>query len=334
MQSISELRPAAEAMSAELSGLLWDRRVHERVAGIIRSNPRLLAKAEAGNPYINGVRRWWGIASALVLRRHVDQGTQGSLRWLVERLVAFDDDVTGSSPSTVTADHKDDLNRLERISVRFRPYLNAAIYGSGVPDSVLVTFNDLQSAIDEIAEIGQRTYKAVTNISRRFEPVEQFEWTEIFEEPWINNVGEGHAYVLGEEGVPYDAVAMTTEEARGVARLVLKLNPVPGNRVLAVATNDTETAALDVRVFLPYLRTVIDTPEIPPHSQVENAARWHPTDNPKFGWGQAVIEFADVFDNIYRQYADVDFINGRVWRLTQPYHVKGRIVAPRPYVYQ
>ena len=335
MRSIVELRPAAEAMAAELSGLLWDRRVHERVAGIVRSNPSLMSKAQAGNPYLNGVRRWWGIASALVLRRHVDPGTQGSLRWIVERLVEFDDDQTGSSPSSASSEHKADLEQLDQVSLRFRAYLNATIHGGGVPDSAHVTFNDLHQAIDAIAEIGQRTYSAVTNISRRFEPIEQFEWTDIFEMPWISDGAKNQAYVLGEDGVPYDALPMTVAESKTIARINLRLDPGSGNEVIVTAKNDGSAEALDVRVFLPYLRTVIDVAAMAPDASVEERIGWMETDDPKFGWGQAVIEFSDVYDHVYRQYADVNFITGRVRRLSKvPFLVQGRIVSSRSYAFQ
>ena len=330
MKSIFELRPAAEAVASELTSLLWDRRVHERVAGIVRSNQSLLAKAQAGNPYLNGVRRWWAIASALVVRRHIDKGTQGSLRWIVERLVDLDEE-TQDAPGAGPSEHRSDLDRLETLSVRFRPYFNATIHGGTVPDSSSVTFNDLNEAIDAIAKIGERTYAAVTNISRRLEPIEQFEWTDIFEQPWILNKGKA-AYILGEDGVPYDALPMTAEESVMAGRVKLSLESSGLNEVTVTATNDSDVEILDVRVFLPYLRTVIDVAELAPKHGAQERVSWRETSDPKFGWGQAVLEFSDVYDNIYRQYADIDFLRGSVRKLTKtPYRVQGRIVAPRPY---
>ncbi len=331
VDSSEELRPAAESMAAELTGLLWDRRVHERAAGIVRSNPPLLSKAQAGNPYINGVRRWWAIASALVLRRHVDPGTPGTLRWILERLAESEEKgLRGSSPSSAPLASKEDLKRLEMISVRFRPYLNAMIHGGQV-DTTRLTFNDLHEAIEIVADIGERTYVAITNVSRRFEPVEQFEWTDIFEAPWINGPEE-QAYILGNEGVPFDALPMAVSDSQKIARLLLKLEPNGPDEVEVTVTNDSKIEALDVRVFLPYLRTVIDAPALGAGARIIEKVRWVETDDPKFGSGQAVLEFSDVYDNTYRQYADVNCITGTVRRLTRvPFLVEGRIVVPRPY---
>lgn len=331
MGSLAELRPAAESMAAELTGLLWDRRVHERAAGIVRSNPTLLSQAQSGNPYINGVRRWWAIASALILRRHVDPGTVGSLRWILERLVEIEDKDFGSaSPSSAPLETREDLKRLETISVQFRPYLNAMIHGGPV-DTARLTFNDLHEAIDVVAKVGERTYVAVTNVSRRFEPVEQFEWTGIFEAPWISGAEE-QAYVLGTEGVPFDALPMSVSESKTIARLLLKLEPKASNEVAVTVTNDSKVEALDVRVFLPYLQTVVDAPTLWADNRVVEHVQWPQTDDPKFGLGQAVLEFSDVYDNTYRQYADVNCLTGTVRRLTKvPFLVEGRIVVARPY---
>lgn len=332
MPSISDLRPAVEAVAQELIALLWDRRVNERVAGIVRANPDLLASAQSGNPYLTGTRRWWSISTALVLRRHIDAGFPRTLRWIVEHLAALE----GRTSLTSVGSFKGDLERLEALSVRFRPYFNAIIHGggTGISSPAAVTFNDLLEALDVVRDVGQRAYSAITNVSYSLEAVEQFEWTEIFKQPWI----EPHvelAYELGEPGVPYDAVPLTKIESTKGARLIVEFQKSrKAGELIIEVSNDTRTDALDVRIFVPHLSTAVDAPEIVGEGLQRFVVPWLDDGDPRFGHGQAVIEFSDIHDNVYRQYADVDVRGARVRRLSPvPFRVQGRIVAPSSFVH-
>src|ERR1700722_14163590 len=166
--TLADLRPAADALASEISGLLLDRQVQERVAGMVRSNPALLHAAQTGNPFLQGTRRWWAMSAALVLRRHLDGGTRNSLRDMLEALTAFPED-TLSGPGF---DFAKDLGELQALSDRFRAYLNSVLHGSlATPSDSAPTYADLNDAIDTIAGIAGRVYSAVTNISYRMNPV-------------------------------------------------------------------------------------------------------------------------------------------------------------------
>jgi hypothetical protein len=299
---------------------MLDRQVHERVAGMVRSNEDLLRAAQTGNPFLQGMRRWWAISAALALRRHLDGGTRSSLRDILEALAALEEGELGRPRFDVGKD----LGTLQKLSERFGPYLNAVLYGaqSGGAEAN-PTFADLNDAITEVATIAGRVYAAVTNVSRRMEPVVQFDWTEIFRQPWIPD-NTPMADVLGEAGVPYDALPLTKTDSQHLPRLGLRIVTLSdGHREVSV-TNDGRAPALDVRVFLPYNRTVVDVPEL---AVGMTTAAYIQPQHPLRAYGQAVLEFADVHDYIYRQYADVDLDMPRVRKLSRtPYRVNGRIV--------
>jgi hypothetical protein len=81
--------------------------------------------------------------------------------------------------------------------------------------------------------------------------------------------------------------------------------------------------AIDVRVFLPYVRTVIDVGKL---DVGEVASEWITAGVASTIYGQAVLEFSDIHDQVYRQYADVSVSSEIVRRLTKPFRVTGRIV--------
>jgi hypothetical protein len=323
MTKLSDLRPSIESAVNELTTLLIDRQVHDRFEGVVRENKSLLASAQQGNLFLQGVRRWWATSAALILRRHVDGGTTQSLRTIVETLAGFDEKL-GPSASPRTR-FSDDLRELTAISESLRPYLNSLIFGSSAElRGPALTFNDLGEAIETVRKIAERAYANITNISLLLKPTILPNWTEIFKYPWIGN-DDPMAYTLGEEGVPYDALPMTELDAQQQARLDIQIEArKDGSRRFAVA-NVGQLPALDVRVFLPYASTVIDENEIEPGKSVVC------TISPAVAStvsGQAVLEFADVHDRIYRQYADVGLQAGRVRKLSRvAYRVGGRIVA-------
>lgn len=320
--TLGDLRPAAEALAVDVSNLLLDRQVHERVAGIVRSNDDLLRAAQTGNPFLQGMRRWWATSAALLLRRHLDGGTGNTLRDILDALVALPDGELTRPRETFAAD----LRQLRTISERFQPYLNALIYGDGpAVSNPAPTFNDLNGAIETVSEIASRVYAAVANVSRQMDPVIQFDWTQIFKKPWIDDTPM--AYVLGDQGVPYDALPMTASEAQRQARLRLEIDVQPNETRAVMLTNNGHQTALDVRVFLPYNSTVIDAAELATGDTMTSVI---PQPHPLRAYGQAVLEFSDEYDHIYRQYADVDIDLGRVRRLSPtPFRVVGRIVEQR-----
>lgn len=333
VRSPLELRPAVETVARELMNLLWDRRVYRRFEGIVRGEPELLASAEAGNPFVNGVRRWWAISAAIVLRRHVDAGAAGTLRWVVEQLVAIDQQY-GSSAASVsdTSNAQMDLQTLESLSVRFRPFLNELVYGSRVGGApITVTYNDLLEAIDTLRKVAERTYATVVQVSMHFEPIEQFEWTDIFEYPWLSTHAD-QAYELGAEGVPYDALPLTAREAEKSALFAIAMRNGPNNALTITVSNETDVDALEVRLFIPHLRTVLDVREIKARASGSATVRWNDNEDHRFGHGQAVLEFTDIHGHVYRQYADVDVRSARVRNVSPvAYRVKGPIVSPATY---
>ncbi len=313
MAKIADLRPAVEVVAAEITNLLWDRQVHERFAGIVRSNDLLLAAAQRGNPFLQGVRRWWATSAALVLRRHVDGGSDYTLRAIVQELADLD---ANSAPS--------DLRQLETVSERFRPYLTNLIHGPAASQDPRLTFNELNEAIDSIGAIAQRVYATVTNVSLRIEASPMFEWTEIFESAWIQDTAP-MAYTLGDRSVPYDAIPLPQHDVPRLPKLGFSASPRPDGSCALVVKNLGAQDALDVRVFLPYAKTVCDVEIIRPGQEelcvvAPSLAR--------LARGQAVLEFSDSDHQVYRQYADVDLADGRVRRITAvPFRVNGRIVA-------
>ena len=315
----TDLRPAIDVVVTELTSLLWDRQVNDRFAGIVRANPDLLAAAQKGNPLLGGVRRWWATSTALILRRHVDGAGPQTLRSVVEALSALGEE-SGRAPFV------EDLRQLEAISDRFRPYFNILIHGAvaGAPNSTL-TFDELSEAIDTVRDVAQRAYVAIANVSRRLDPVAQFEWTDIFEYPWIDS-HEEMAYTLGEQGVPYDAVPMTMADALAQARLEARVGHGDDGSIAFTVSAAGKLDALDVRIFLPYAGTIIDEEVIPSGSSV---TRTMPAMLSAPIYGQAVFEFEDQHGRVYRQYADVSFESSRIRKLDRlPYRVSGRIVAP------
>jgi hypothetical protein len=322
IMTLADLRPAADALANEISSLLLEKQVHDRVAGMVRSNSSLLYAAQTGNPFLQGMRRWWATSAALVLRRHLDGGTRNSLRDLLEALAALpDEEVAGPR-----FDFAEDLRDLEALSARFREYLNNLLHGSLAvpPPENVPTYSDLNDAIDTIAGIAGRVYAAITNISYQMDPVIQFDWTKIFREPWIAD-NTPMAYSLGAQGVPIDALSLELSESQQLARLGLQIGALRDREREITVINEGPTAALDVRVFLPYNRTVVDVPELASGAKTMSMV---PAQSPPKGYkGQAVLEFADVHDRIYRQYADVDLDLARVRKLSpMAFRVSGRIV--------
>jgi hypothetical protein len=321
LMTLADLRPSTESLAIEISNLLLDRQVHERVAGMVRSNKALLRAAQTGNPFLQGTRRWWATSAALVLRRHLDGGTRSSLRDILEALATLQEDgLTGPR-----FDVAKDLGTLKTLSERFGPYLNAVLYGAQSGADVNPTFTDMNDAITEVAAIAGRVYAAVTNVSHRMDPAIQFDWTEIFREPWIPD-DTPMAYVLGEigTGVPFDALPLTKTESQDIGRLALRISSLSDGHLEITVTNEGRAPVLDVRVFLPFNRTVVDVPEL----AVGMTIRSHvPPQDSQRAYGQAVLEFADAHAYIYRQYAEVDLDIACVRKLSPtPYRVSGRIV--------
>lgn len=316
--SIAEFRPAAEAVANEISRLVLDSAVHERFAGIVRSNDALLTAAQGNNPFLNGVRRWWATTTALTLRRHLDPGGTRTLRSIVEYLAADDPHGDGAFAA--------DLEVLDRLRERFGPHFNALIHTTESSSSL--TYAELSAAVDTVRAIGERAYAAVTNVSRRMNPVVQFDWTAIFQEPWLPSNVE-MAYDLGTPGVPYDALPMTRSSADSQASLEPSAQILGDGSASVCLKNIGVQSALDVRLFLPMARTVIDVPELRPGETVMST----PVRAglvPEIA-GQIVIEFADLRENVFRQYADVSLASTRLRNLSGPFHVTGRIVAPQAH---
>lgn len=329
MATLDELRFPMEAVANELMALFVDSRLNDVGSSIVRNNPKLLASAQNGNPYLLAIRRWYAIASALVLRRHIDSGTPNTLRSIVEHLAELER--AGETKTLPAAGGFDsDLDRLKALSARFRPYISAVINGGH--QSSRITYDDLDAALDEVRQIAQRSYATIMNVSLLMTPSIASGWTDIFEEPWIRaNVPT--VYEVGGEGVPFDALPLSKEESSNNGRLVLRLQCMRPNQVAVSVENDGAAEAIDVRVFLPYLRTVIDVPRLEAANVTHSRIEWDPSNNqdPKFGYGQAVLEFEDAFGRVFRQYADVDIRDGLVRKLSPtPFLVKGRIVADGP----
>ncbi len=309
------LRPAVDVIAAEIGGLLRDRQVCDRFAGVVRSNDALLREARHGNAFLVGVRRWWATAAALVLRRHVDGGNPATLRAVLEILVERGDFAPGAS-------FENDLAQITAISERFRPYLNALIHGGH--NATALTFDDLSVAIDTVRDIGQRVYAAVANVSRPMNPPVESEWTDIFRLQWIADSSEPMAYILGNPGVPYDAVPMTKADAAMQPRIDAVITLLGDESLTIALSNVGPQPALDVRAFLPFAGTVIDHD----HLDVGASIDQHLPVSPQIISGQAVIEFENVHGEFYRQYADVAS-TGRLRRIDRnPYRVSARIVAP------
>ncbi|HVM95517.1 MAG TPA: hypothetical protein VMT89_03960 [Candidatus Acidoferrales bacterium] len=331
MPTLDELRFPMESVANELIGLFADSHLNAVGSSIVRNNPKLLASAQSGNPYLLAIRRWYAIASALVLRRHIDAGTPNTLRSIVEHLAQLER--AGETRTLPAAgSFGSDLDRLKALSARFRPYISAVINGGH--QNAGLTYDDLDAALDEVRQIAQRAYATITNVSLLMTPSIATGWTDIFQEPWIlANVPS--AYEVGAEGVPFDALPLTMEESNNNARLVLRMQCMRPNQVAVSVENVGAAEAIDVRVFLPYLRTIVDVPRLEVHKETHTRVEWDPNYDrePKFGYGQAVLEFEDAFGHIFRQYADVDIRDGMVRKLSPiPFLVKGRIVAPGPAV--
>lgn len=317
VERLAQLRPAVESVAAEITALLADLQVHERFAGIVRESPDLL-QAGQSNPFLQGVRRWWAVYAAIMLRRHADGGRRESLRDIAESLVNLPDSEL-TRPRDVFASY---IKTLEEISDRFRPYLNAVIYGGAVPLQSAVTFNDLNHALKELGEVTAGVYAAVVNISRATNPTIIDDWTSIFRKPWLS---EEQAYPLGAEGVPFDAMPMSKGESDRQAELDLRIHVGEAGWVTVEIVNVGKSRAIDARLFLPYARTVIDVEKLDVGDSAMQRVR------PQLAvsiYGQAVLEFSDSHDHAYRQYADVNLPSGMVRKLSSPaYRVTGRIVA-------
>lgn len=320
VMSIADLRPAVEAVAADVNTLVLDRAIHDRFMGIVQESSELLTAAQTNNPFLTGVRRWWSTTTALTLRRHVDPGGAGTLRAIVDVLAT--DDV--ARKATFAADAQE----LDRISKRFRPFFNALIHRTDPGTGPTLTFAELGAAVETVQTIAQRAYAAVTNVSYSMDPVVQFDWTAIFKEPWLSSNVQ-MAYDLGTPGVPFDGLPMTLEEQRGQANLEPTARLHSDGSADVVLKNVGALPALDVRLFLPFTRTVIDVPEIAVGASVASARiagnLLYQTN------GQIVIEFADIRDRIFREYADIALASQRLRRLSGPYLVKGRIVDPQVF---
>jgi hypothetical protein len=318
VKTATELRPAIEAIAAEITTLLLDRQTHERFAGIVRSNDDLMAAVQQGNPFLQGVRRWWAMSAALTLRRHLEGGSTQSLRGVIEALANLERDES-ADPDKFAAD----LEQLDGIAGRLRPYINTIIHGVAFDPSAAVTFNDLNAAISSVGNIAQGAYTAITAISRRMDVVVQYDWTAIFKKPWIVDDTE-LAYALGKPGVPFDALPLPAAAAKDQARLIARVELDKRGSSTFTVTNIGLKSALDVRVFLPYARTVIDVEELTPGQSTSQILSPEVTATVS---GQAVFEFADIHDSVYRQYGDVFFPAGRIRKIDEiPYRVSGRIV--------
>jgi hypothetical protein len=316
--SLADLRPTIEAVAADVNSLVLDRTVHDRFMGIVQENAELLTAAQTNNPFLNGVRRWWSTTTALTLRRHVDPGGTGTLRAIIDVLATEDE----ARRATFAADAQE----LERISVRFRPFFNALIHRLDPGTAPSLSFAELGTAVETVQGIAQRAYAAVTNVSLRMDPAVQFDWTAIFKEPWLSSDVK-MAYNLGTPGVPFDGLPMTLEEQRGQANLEPTARIHPDGSADVVLKNVGAQSALDVRLFLPSARTVIDVPEIAVGASIASARI---TGNLIYETnGQIVVEFADLRDRIFREYADIALDSQRVRRLSGPYLVRGRIVDPQ-----
>jgi hypothetical protein len=317
---LEDLRPAADAIAREIMTLSLDRGVYERAAGIIRENGALLAAAQSSNPFLNGMRRWWAVSTAVVLRRHVDGG-EGTLRAIVDALAELDPDRRQQFQA--------DRSELENMSVRFRPYLNDLIHGTQSPEVQFsespMTYGELSSAVESVRVIAERACAAVRNVSMRLDPVVQYDWTAIFCEAWIPaNVDP--AYNLGDPGVPFDAEPLTRADRDQQANLTPAGHVLPDGSVSISLRNDGQKEALDVRFLLPYERTVIDLPKLPIGGTVTTATFSAQRASPING--QAVIEFCDVRGRVFREYANVFLHGGHFRDLRGPYLVRDRIVAP------
>jgi hypothetical protein len=188
----------------------------------------------------------------------------------------------------------------------------------------VLTFSELGDTVDSLRAIAERAYAAVTNVSYSMNPVVQFDWTAIFNEPWLPS--DVHmAYNLGTEGVPFDALALSIEEQRVQAMLEPTVRFHGDGNAHVDLANTGANKALDVCLFLPNARTVIDIDEIDVNQSVASL-----TVPAELGYksAQVVIEFADLLGRIFRQYADISLSNLQIRRLSRPYLVKGRIVAP------
>ena len=313
--SLRDMRPAADAMAAEISTLALDRAVHERFVGIIQQNPGLLTAAQHRNPLLNGVRRWWSTTAAMTLRRHVDPGSSTNLRALVEGLAEDESD-------SRHAQFQVDIETLGGINRRFRPYFNALVH-QAEPVAEKLTFDDLGETIDVIRRIAERAYAALTQISYEMNPVIQFDWTAIFKEPWLPEVAQ--AYDLGTDDVPADALALTRAESEMLAYLRPEISLHRGGAGHVELENIGRQVALDVRLFMPIAQTVIDVDEVAVGAKV--GSRAFPSDL-GLRSAQIIVEFEDLQGRVYREYADITLSSLRMRNLRGPYLVKGRIVAP------
>lgn len=314
--SIEDLRPAVEAVAAEVSTMVLDRAVHERFMGIVQQSPSLVTAAQTNNPLLNGVRRWWSIATASTLRRHVDSGYPGALRSIVEALATQD---PNRAPTYLA-----DLEQLEAVSKRFRPYFNALFQRTDSGAAPMLTFAELGDTVEVVRAIAERAYAAVTNVSYSMDPAVQFDWTAIFKEPWLRDNMQ-MAYDLGTPGVPFDALAISAGEQQAQAMLEPTVQFHQSGRAHIELKNVGALKALDARLFLPNARTVIDVDELDVQQSV--ASIIVPSEL-GLGAAQVVIEFADLRGHVFREYADISLSNLQIRRLTGPYLVKGRIVQP------
>jgi len=318
---LNELRPAADAIAREIMTLSLDRSVYERIAGVVRENSTLLASAQSGNPFLNGMRRWWAVSTAVVLRRHVDGG-EGTLRAIVSALAELDPDRR--------LQFQADRAELEGLSTRFRPYLSDLIHGTQSTDVQYsespMTYGELSSGVEAIRVIAERACAAIRNVSMRLDPVVQYDWTTIFCKAWIpSNVDA--AYNLGDPGVPFDAEPLSRIDRDQQASLTPEGHVLPDGSVTISLLNEGKKDAFDVCFFLPYERTVIDLPKLQVNGTVTTAA--FPTQRAAEIDGQVVIEFCDVRGRVYRQYANVFLRDGHFRDLRGPYLVHDRIVAQR-----
>ncbi|GEM_PF-3958218 len=320
--SLTTLRFAAGDVTNAIRDLTFSKHVHRKFGAMIRGNMKLRWN---GNPNLIHIRRDFGYAQSLRLRRQVDPpDTADSVRGLLEGILAL----SPAEKSSLSAPFAEDVFMAYLVEIcgmheKFRSALRIPISRAyDVSRTEKLTFDDLDDAVDRLERIAEDVVCALTGSRECMSPVYQLPLLDIFEEPWFDR--SAHlAYPLDGKGVPNDALPLDAEDALRLPRP--KLDVQSGQHSLSVQVRSTHTVDLaEVRVFVPQLGTIIDRPI------VSQSGETHVVPTPVFPAGMAsiIVEYS-VGEHVLRTYHDVGPNNWVERRVRGPFAVENRIVGPK-----
>lgn len=208
MSMISDLqskwRRLMEDVQRAHSDMLQQQLWSERLGRMIRENEKFV---RCESPFIGEMARWYVSHAAMSVRRQVDADENViSLRRVLEQMNANPPALIGLSPlgKAVTVTEIDaDIATLVSISQKIvrvadREIAHADRRGFG-DDVSRPNFKELNECIDGFATLAQKYYELVTGAAMigGLQPVEQFEWSDVFRFSWIPKCPEcGHSAIF------------------------------------------------------------------------------------------------------------------------------------------